>query len=115
MSLKPESLRPMDMASTHPTLTSKAGTEAFVIVHAAIEELQSTADRLVGPLPEQQRKLSTDDEVGLIELVTDLRDLFEHLGGHCSEAAEALWSVTELLANQDTLADSVTKHKTAEN
>ena len=45
---------------------------------------------LRGPLPDQQRKLSTEDESGVVELITDLRDLFEHLGGHCNEAAAAL-------------------------
>ena len=114
MSLKPESLRPMDIAALRPSLTSREGTEALVIVHAAIEELQATADRLTGPLPEQQRKLSTGDEAGLIELITDLRDLFEHVGGHCDEAAEALWNVTEILATEDT-SGSATKRKIAEN
>ena len=69
-----------------------------MVVHAAIEELQASADQLTGPLPEQQRKLSTEDESGVVELITDLRDLFEHLGGHCNEAAAALWSLTETLA-----------------
>ncbi len=100
MSLKPESLRPMDIVALYPKLTDKEGTEALVIVHAAIEELQATSDQLVGPLRDQQRMLSAEDETGLIELVTDLRDLFEHLSGHCSEAAAALWGLTESLASQ---------------
>ena len=53
---------------------------------------------LTGPLPEQQRKLSTEDESGVVELITDPRELFEHLGGHCNEAVTALWSLTETLA-----------------
>ena len=98
MSLKPESLRPQEIASLCPKLLDGKSVEALVAVHAAIEELQASADRLTGPLPDQQRKLSTDDESGVVELITDLRELFEHLGGHCNEAAAALWSLTETLA-----------------
>ena len=98
MSLKPESLRPQEIASLCPKLLDGNSVEALVAVHAAIEELQASADRLTGPLPDQQRKLSTDDESGVVELITDLRELFEHLGGHCNEAAAALWSLTETLA-----------------
>lgn len=101
MTLKPNSLNPEEIAEISPALSSERGTEALVIVHAAIAELQATADRLVGPLSEQQRNLSAGDETGLIELVTDLRDLFEHLGGHCVEASDALWKLTESLARRD--------------
>ena len=101
MTLKPNSLKPMDIAAISPALSGKQDTEALVAVHAAIEEVQSTADQLVGQLSQQQRSLSAGDEAGLIELVTDLRDLFEHLGGHCAEASEALWGITESLARGD--------------
>ena len=98
MSLKPESLRPQEIASLCPKLLDGKSVEALVVVHAAIEELQASADQLTGPLPDQQRKLSTEDESGVVELITDLRELFEHLGGHCNEAVTALWSLTETLA-----------------
>ena len=100
MSLKPESLRPQEIASLCPKLLDGKSVEALVAVHAVIEELQASADQLTGPLPEQQRKLSTEDESGVVELITDLREMFEHLGGHCNEAAEALWSLTETLAER---------------
>lgn len=100
MTLNPNSLNPSEIADISPKLSGERDTEALVIVHAAIEELQATADRLVGPLSEQQHGLSAGDEDGVIELVTDLRDLFEHLGGHCDEAAGALWRITESLARQ---------------
>ena len=98
MSLKPESLRPQEIASLCPKLLDGKSVEALVVVHAAIEELQASADQLTGPLPDRQRKLSTEDESGVVELITDLRELFEHLGGHCNEAAADLWSLTETLA-----------------
>ena len=98
MSLKPESLRPQEIASLCPKLLDGKAVEALVVVHAAIEELQASADQLTGPLPDQQRKLSTEDESGVVELITDLRELFDHLGGHCNEAVAALWSLTETLA-----------------
>ena len=53
---------------------------------------------LQGLCRSSQRKLSTEDESGVVELITDLRELFEHLGGHCNEAVTALWSLTETLA-----------------
>ena len=98
MSLKPESLRPQEIGSLCPKLLDGKSVEALVAVHAAIEELQASADQITGPLPEQQRKLSAEDESGVVELITDLRELFEHLGGHCDEAVAALWSLTETLA-----------------
>ena len=101
MSLSPESLRPLEIASLCPKLLDEKSVEALVVVHAAIEELQASADQLTGPLPEQQRKLSTEDESGVVELITDLRELFEHLGGHCNEAVTALWSLTETMAGRD--------------
>ena len=100
MSLKPESLRPQEIATMCPKLLDGKSVEALVAVHAAVEELQASADRLTGPLPDQQRKLSTEDESGVVELITDLRELFEHLGGHCNEAVTALWSLTETLAER---------------
>ena len=114
MSLKPESLRPMDIVALYPKLTDKEDTEALVVVHAAIEELQATADQLVGPLRDQQKSLSAGDETGLIELVTDLREIFEHLSGHCSEAAAALWGLTQSLASQQS-ADSALGRESTEN
>lgn len=101
MTLKPNSLKPMNIATVSPALSGKRGAEALVAVHAAVEELQFTADQLVGPLAQQQRDLTVGDETGLIELITELRDLFEHLGGHCDEASEALWEITNSLACRD--------------
>ena len=101
MSLKPNSLQPMEIAALTPALSGERNTEALVKIHAAIEEIQATADQLVGQLSQQQRDLTAGDELGVIELVSDLRELFEHLGGHCDEASEALWGITESLARQD--------------
>ena len=98
MTLKPNSLKPMDIADLVPALSGDRGTEALVKIHAAIEEIQATADQLIGPLSQQQRDLTAGDELGVIELVSDLRELFEHLGGHCAEASDALWGITESLA-----------------
>lgn len=100
MSLKPESLRPTEIASLDPKLAGTESTESLVVVHAAIEELQSTADQITGPLRDQQRMLAAGDEDGLIQLVTDLRDMFEHLGGHCDEATRALWRLTDTLSGR---------------
>ena len=91
----------MDIAALTPTLAGERDVESLVKVHAAIEEIQATADQLVGPLSEQQRDLTAGDELGVIELVSDLRELFEHLGGHCAEASEALWGITESLARRE--------------
>ena len=101
MTLKPESLKPIEIAALSPALSGERDTEALVIVHAAIEEIQATADQLIGPLSKQQRDLSSGDEEGLIELISDLRELFEHLGGHCSEASDALWGLTNSIARRD--------------
>ena len=46
MSLKPESLRPQEIASLCPKLLDGKSVEALVAVHAAIEELQASAYRL---------------------------------------------------------------------
>ena len=100
MSLRPESLRHQEIASLCPRLLDGKSVEALIVVHAAIEELQASADQITGPLPEQQRKLSSEDESGVVELITDLREMFEHLGGHCDAAVTALWSLTETLAER---------------
>ena len=101
MTLKPNSLNPADIAAICPALSDKRGVEALVVVHAAIEEIQATADRLVGSLPERQQSLDAGDEIGLIAHITELRDMFEHLGGHCEEASGALWEITDSLAGLD--------------
>ena len=100
MSLKPESLRPKEIANLDPKLSDAEPTESLIIVHAAIEELQATADQVAGPLRDQQRMLEAGDDEGLIQLVTDLREMFDHLGGHCDEATRALWQLTDTLSGQ---------------
>ena len=48
MSLSPESLRPQEIASLCPKLLDGKSVDALVaVVHAAIEEVQASADRLI--------------------------------------------------------------------
>jgi hypothetical protein len=74
--------------------------DSLVSIAAAVEEVYSSVERLSGVLRLKEASLSPGDYDGLLEIVTDLRELFEHLTEHCQEASSALWELSDEVAGK---------------
>ncbi len=86
------------LVSKFPQPDHSETNDLLVSVAAAIEELYSSAERLEGAIQQKEDSLNSVNYADMLELVTELRELFVHLGEHCEEASEALWNLSDKLA-----------------
>lgn len=89
-----------ELFSHFPALHSVIDVDRLVEVDAAIEEFTNAIEELKGSLYVEGTTIQAQDYDKLLELVTDLRELFRHLEEHCQEAGQALWQISSVVASK---------------
>ena len=94
-----------ELFSKFSELDSIVDVDKLVEVDAAIEEVNSTTEKLRGDLLSEGKAMKARDYDRLLEIVTDLREIFRHLEEHCREAEEALWQISDVVAGKAEIED----------
>jgi hypothetical protein len=79
---------------------SEAVGDSLASVGAAVEELYAAVEKLGGAIRLKEMAVHPGDYDGILEVVTELRELFEHLAEHSQEASSALWQLSDMIASK---------------
>lgn len=100
MSKRQPVFRTDKLVTKFPELQSEAAEDPLVSVVAAIEELYAAVEKLSSTLRFKEAALHPGDYNGMLEMATDLRELFEHLTEHCQESSSALWQLSDIITSK---------------
>lgn len=88
------------MEEKFPALLGEVDDEALSQVDLAIPEVPLNAKRLSEELLPKMSCLRPGDYEGLLQLLSELRELFEHTREHLEAADEGLWKLSEVVVKR---------------